>query len=147
MKTFLPVVRTAVAALSLALAACENPFGEGHMPVTFSPRDRPTPNFFVESTRPGIVTIHGTYGISGCNEYEPDARMEGSTLVFHLEKRSGGGGDSCPMHLMIMGYRAEVSRLKGGTYHVRVEHVGTTDHYDGVERPNGVRFEGDVMVQ
>jgi len=40
-----------------------------------------------------------------------------------------------------------VSGLKVGTYRVSVEHVGTIDSYDGVTRPDGVRFVADATVQ
>ncbi|HEU4556559.1 MAG TPA: hypothetical protein VFS20_01875 [Longimicrobium sp.] len=134
----------AVAAFSLALAACEDPLGTGGVPVSFSLTNRPSPDYAVSSESPRTVTVRGTFGFSGCDEADPGARVEGNTVIFRLEMERHS---ECPMALQILGYRAQISNIPAGTYQVRVEHVGTTDAWDGPPLPDGVRFTGNVTVE
>ncbi|HYH78907.1 MAG TPA: hypothetical protein VEX86_03900 [Longimicrobium sp.] len=144
MMRFVPRL-AAAAALALGLAACEDPLGGGLVPVRFTVTERPTPEFAVASEAARSVTVRGTFGFSSCDEIDPDARLDGNTLVFRLE--ADGSGGACLPVLEVRGYRAEMSSLEPDTYHVRVEHVGTTDSYDGTTRPDGVRFEANVTVR
>lgn len=143
-RKFVSVRRMAVAAFALALAACENPLGEGGVPVSFTVTARPTPDFAVLSESPRTVTIHGTYGFSGCDAPDPGARLEGNTVVFRLEMEKH---PECPMAGMVSGYRAVINNIPAGTYQVRVEHVGTFDNWNGTTLPDGVRFTGNVTVE
>ena len=141
MKKF---VTLAVAAVSMALAACEDPLGAGGVPVSFTTTDRPTPDFRVESATPRTITIHGTYGRLQCDAPDPGARVEGNTVIFRLEMERSG---ECQPEVLVRGYRVVVSNIAAGNYQVRVEHVGTTDDWTGTTQPDGVRFTGNVTVE
>lgn len=143
-RKLVSVRRMAVAAFALALAACDNPLGEGGVPVNFTLAERPSPDFIVLSESPRTVTINGTFGISGCDAPDPGARVEGNTVVFRLEVDHH---PECPAALQIRGYRAVLNNIAAGTYQVRVEHVGTTDNWNGTTPPDGVRFTGNVTVE
>jgi hypothetical protein len=154
MAKFVSTLRTLAGALSLAaLAACSDATGGDRVPVTFTLialHLAGTPAFAAGSSAAGTVTIYGTYGRGGCDTDNPTARLDGNLLVFRLELKRNTP-DTCPSILQIYSYRADITTLAPGTYHVRVEHAGTPDVTDPGQNAtplgDGVRLETDVVVQ
>jgi hypothetical protein len=154
MPKFVHTLHAAVGALSLAaLAACSNPTGGDRVPVAFTPialHLAGTPPFAAGSSAAGTVTIYGTYGRGGCDIENATARLDGNLLVFRLALQHNTQ-TGCPDILQLSSYRADVTTLAPGTYHVRVEHAGTADVADPGQNAaplgNGVRLETDVVVQ
>lgn len=154
MTKFVHTLRAAVGALSLAaLAACSDTTGGDGVPVTFTRialHLAGTPAFAAGSSAAGTVTIYGTYGRGGCDLENATARLDGNLLVFRLELKTHTEA-SCPDILQLSSYRADVTTLAPGTYHVRVEHAGMVDATDPGQNAtplgDGVRLEMDVVVQ
>jgi hypothetical protein len=147
---FAPTFRALAGALSLAaLAACSDSTGGDRLPVVFTGIDAPlagVPPFSAGSSAPGTVTIYGSYTYAGCDTTGPSARRDGADLVFRLELKHDTQ-HLCPAFIVKAGYRADISGVAPGTYHVRVEHAGMQFNVGGPPTGNGIRFEQDVTVQ
>ncbi|HSU14688.1 hypothetical protein [Longimicrobium sp.] len=143
-----PTLRALAGALSLAaLAACSDATGGNRVPVSFNNIGVPlagTPPFTAGSSASGTVTIYGTYTYGGCDSPKPTARVDGGDLVFRLELKHDTE-HACPGFIAVSGYRADISGLAPGTYHVRVEHAGMAAAGEPIG--DGVRLEQDVTVQ
>ena len=144
-----PTFRALAGALSLAaLAACSDATGGDRLPVSFTTIGPPlagAPAFAAGSSAAGTVTIYGKYTYGGCDTPQTSARLDGADLVFRLELKHDTQ-HACPAFLATAGYRADISGVAPGTYHVRVEHAGMQFDENG-PTGNGVRLEQDVTVQ
>jgi hypothetical protein len=137
-----------------ALAACSSATGDDGLPVAFTPialHLAGSPAFTAGSSAAGTVTVYGTVGLGGCDVPQASARLEGTLLVVRVAMKEPSGNVACPDILQVIGYRAEVTALAPGTYHLRLEHANTIDVTDpgqpGTPLGDGVRLETNVTVQ
>jgi len=144
-----PTLRALAGALSLAaLAACADATGGDRLPVSFTiigPPPAGAPAFTAGSSAPGTVTVYGRYTYGGCDTPRSSARVDGGDLVFRLELKHDTQ-HACPAYIATAGYRADISGVAPGTYHLRVEHAGMQFDESG-PTGNGIRLATDVPVQ
>jgi hypothetical protein len=95
----------------------------------------------------GQVVVDGVIGLVGC----PSVSAQGTRNLDEvtLSVRVSNAGNDCPTMLHGFHYHAVLSGLEAGTYHLRVEHTGSSDAgvvagYGG--EASEVRYEQDVVV-
>jgi hypothetical protein len=142
--------RPGVAILLLAVAACGELTGSGRLTTLFATQPLSgdvAPGFLVSSSVPGTVDIAGSFGVLGCVTGEhARADRKGSTVTFRVSV-SATPGSVCPDSVFFTAYQARIVGLKGQTYHLRIEHYGTSDSTATGVLPAGLRYEQDVQVK